>query len=230
SEYHAKVLRNGGRIDGVFTFKTALNKAQLKELKESYEEEHAGARNAGRPLFLGGDAKYEKLGLSPDELSYLESKGVTLDDICLMTGVPRAILAQTSGETFANADAAIAIFLRETIKPLLTDVTTLLDYRLLPDDLDLTFVDPTPEDVDRKTKQIKTAHEVNAVTINEKREMLGLEPFADPAADEILIPFSVIPLGQEKPQADPQAEKPDKGDEKEQKAAQKSFEHPLRDP
>ncbi|MEQ9135748.1 MAG: phage portal protein [Thalassobaculum sp.] len=227
ADYQSKVLRNGGQIPGVFNFKTTLNKEQITALKEGYKEEYAGAKNAGMPLFLGGDAKYERTSLSPDELSYLESKGATLDDICLMTGVPRSVLARTSDETFANADASIAIFLRETIKPLLENLTTLLDWRLIPDDLDLTFVDPTPEDVDRKIKLLTAANAVNALTTNEKREMLGQDPYPDKAADEILIPFSVMPLGAEK--AAPAAEKPE-DEEKGQKGIRKGLEHPLRDP
>jgi HK97 family phage portal protein len=222
SEYHSRVLRNGGRVDGVFNFKAALNKEQLQSLKDGYKEEYAGARQAGMPLFLGGDAKYERVALNPDELSYLESKNVTLDEICLMTGVPRAVLARASEETYANADAAISIFLRETIKPLLVNLTSLLDWRLVPDDLDLDFKDPTPEDIDRKVKVVTAAHAVSAATTNEKREMLGLDPLPDKEADEILVPFSLTPLGQkpephEKPGQEPPEEK------------RKAFEHPLRD-
>lgn len=222
SAYHARVLKNGGRVDGVFNFKTALNGTQLKELKDSYQDQYGEAQKAGRPLFLGGDASYQRVSLSPDELSFLETKKLTLDDICLMTGVPRAILSQTSGETFTNADAAIGIFLRETVKPLLRTLVAGLDWGLVPPDLDLDFVDPTPEDIDRKVKVVTAAHAVNAATINEKREMLGLDPYPDKAADDIFIPFSVIPLGQE-----PEPKEPAKEDEEEKR---KGFAHPLSDP
>lgn len=232
SEYHANVLKNGGRIEGVFAFKSQLTATQMDELKESYNEKYAEAKRSGRPLFLGGDAKYEKVGLNPEELSYLESKKVTLGDICLMTGVPRSILSQTSDETFANADASIAIFLRETIKPLLVNLTDILDWRLIPEDLDLTFVDPTPEDVDQKIKIINAAHATNSVTINEKREMLGLDPYEAEEADDIYIPFSVVPLEKERntPSETP-TQDPPVGEGSEKTAKTKAdFDHPLRDP
>lgn len=223
SDYHARVLANGGRIDGVFHFED-ITAQQLKELKESYQDQYGDAKKAGLPLFLGGKAKYEKLGLSPEELAFLETKKVTLNDICLLTGVPRSILSQTSDETYANAETAHTIFLRETIKPLLESLTTTLNWRLIPDDLDLSFIDPTPENIDRKIKVLKGAHEANAITTNEKREMLGLDAYEGDGADDILIPFSVLPLGKE--EKEPVEEEPEgKGSAKTAKIS-----HPLSDP
>jgi HK97 family phage portal protein len=223
SEYQTKILKNGGRVEGVFKFKNILNKQQLKELKDSYEVEYAGAQKAGRPLFLGGESDYANTGLTPTELSYLKSKEVSLNDICILTGVPVEILGTTQGATYANADASIAIFLRETIKPLLQDLVNFLDWRLLPDNLWLDFVDPTPENQDKQLKMIETANTVYAATINEKREMLGLDKSDVPEADDILIPFSLSPLGAEKPApADPNLPP-----QKEQKG--NSFNNPLRD-
>lgn len=237
-EYQAKVLKNGGRVEGVLNFKAALNKTQMKDLKDSYEEEYAGAQKAGRPLFLGGDASYVNVGLNPQELSYLESKKVTLDDICILTGVPKEILGVTSGATYANADASIAIFLREIVKPLLVDLTTFLDWRLVPEDKDLTFIDPTPEDIDKKIKIAKAAHETNCATINEKREMLGMDDIEMEGADAILVPFSLTPLEQAvaepepAPEMDPNADPEDdeEQDPPEEKRLKKNYKHPLKDP
>jgi HK97 family phage portal protein len=194
SEYHAKVIKNGGQVDGVFKFKGALSKVQYQEMKEQYKSEHSTAKNAGMPLFLGGDADYIRMGLNPAELSFLESKRATLDDISILTGVPKEILGVTNGATYANADASIAVFLREIIKPRLVELTEVLDWRFIPEEYDLTFVDPTPEDVDRKLKIVETANTTNSATINEKRGMLGLEPLTIKEADEIYIPFNLTPL------------------------------------
>jgi hypothetical protein len=168
-------------------------------MKEQWEKNNAGADNAGKPLFLGGEADIKRLGLNPNELSFLTSKGVTLEDICILTGVPKEILGTTSGSTYANADASIAIFLRERIRPLLQELTTLLDWRLIPADLDLSFVDPTPEDMDRKLKTAETLNTINALTTNEKREMFGFDEVK--GGDDILVPFSLSPLTQPKAEA-----------------------------
>lgn len=192
AEYQNKILKNGGQVDSVFTFKGNLNAQQIKDMKEQWKDNSAGAENAGKPLFLGGEADVKRLALNPNELSFLTSKGITLEDICILTGVPKEILGTTSGSTYANADASIAIFLRERIKPMLQELVTLLDWRLIPEDMDLTFIDPTPENHDIKIKTAETLNTINAITTNEKREMFGFDPVE--GGDDVLIPFSLTPL------------------------------------
>lgn len=216
SEYQVKVLKNGGKVEGVFNFEKALNKENLTTLKESYREEYATAKQSGTPLFLGGGAKYQNISLSPAELAYIESRGASIKDICALTGVPLALLANASGETFSNADASIGIFLRETIKPQMTDLNDILDWRLVSDKYDLTFVDPTPEDVDRKIKIAKAGFETDSLTINERREALGYGAFEEDQADDIFVSFNKTPLGTE-PVAPTKSLK------------KKSFIHPLSD-
>lgn len=215
-EYHSKVLENGGRVEGIFNFKSdRLNKTQLDEMKDAYQEQYGNAKKSGLPLFLGGDAQYTRLGLDPAELAYLETKQVNLDDIVYLTGVPKAVLGITSGETFANADAAIRIFLRETIKPLLIQLTTKLNEDLVDEGLELGFVDPTPEDKEEKRKELETADKINAMTINEKREAIGLDPIE--GGDVILTPMNLMPFNRQPEQIAPPEEK-----------SIKKFEHPLR--
>lgn len=230
SRYHANVIRNGGNVGNVMKFKAPnLTRKQVEDLKQQYELQFAEAKNAGKPMFLGGDADIIKLGLSPDELSYMESKRLILDDIVIMTGVPKSILGVTSGETFANADASIAIFLRETIKPLLADLTTTLDWRFVPEEYDLEFTDPTPENVELKLKTIESGIKNSYMTINEARDMQGLEPIAD--GDQVLIPFSVVPLSSvnEKPEDKPDNNGAPANNDDDEKEKGRKRAHPLRD-
>jgi HK97 family phage portal protein len=197
-EYHSKILENGGRVEGVFTFETPnLTKTQLTELKDSYQAQYGDASKSGLPLFLAGGAKFNPVGLNPAELAYLETKNVTLNDIIILTGVPRAILGATSGETFSNADASIKIFLKETIKPLMDSLVTNLNENFVGEELELSYIDPTPEDKEEKRKDIETADKVHALTTNEKREALGMTPIK--GGDTILVPMNLMPMGENAP-------------------------------
>lgn len=191
--YQNAVLRNGGTVDGILSFKNTLTKDQLAEIKEGYKREHGDSKSAGTPMVLGGDAQYTKLSLNPQELDYIASRGLMVDDIVTITGVPKAIMGLTSGETFSNADVAYRIFLRETIRPLVRDLVNVLDWRLIPEEYDLDFIDPTPEDVEQKIKIVEVGDRVRALTVNEKREMLGFEEIK--GGDEITTPQ---PVQQEK--------------------------------
>lgn len=194
SEYQANVLKNGGKLETVFKLKEAATEEQLNQLKAQYEERYADAKKAGRPLFLGGDIENLVMGLSPSELAYLDTKVSTLNDIVVLTGVPKALLGLTSDETFSNADASIRIFLRDTIKPQLDNIVNILNWRLIPDEFNLNYIDPTPEDMEQNRKNLETAHKVYALTTNEKREMLGLDPIT--GGDDILMPFNLTTMDQ----------------------------------
>ena len=192
-EYQHRIAVNGGKLDGVFRFKDPnLNRSQLKELKETFKESLADAKETDNILFVGGGAEYQNTGLSPAELGYLETRKMLADDMARLTGVPNAVMGVTSGETFANSDASIRIFLRETIKPIVEDLVNVLNWHLIPNELDLRFIDPTPEDVENKLNVLKTAEQTNTLTINERREILGYE--AIEGGDDIMVPFAKTPL------------------------------------
>jgi HK97 family phage portal protein len=202
SEYHAKIIANGGKPEGMFKVNDpTLNPEKLRELKAAYEEQYAGAKKSGKPLFMGGDIEYVSTGLTPDELGHLEGKRLTLNDICILTGVPREILGSVGEATFANAQAAQDIFLRETIKPIMENLVNILNWKLVPDNLELSFIDPTPENVKEKMEAIKLAHDINCITINEKRQLLaqiieGFEFEEVDNGDEVMIPFNQVPVQQ----------------------------------
>lgn len=195
SQYHANVIRNGGKVETIFKIKNAQNSQQVKDLKAQYLEEYSEAKQSGKPLFAGGDIEAVSTALTPQELSFLETKEATLKDISIATGVPIEVLGVTSSATFANADASIKIFLRETIKPLLDNLVDALNWKLIPDEFELTYIDPTPEDKEEKRKDLETANNIYAMTINEKREALGLDKV--PNGNDILIPFNLTRLGGE---------------------------------
>ncbi|RKZ11061.1 phage portal protein [Candidatus Fermentibacteria bacterium] len=196
STYHSRILENGGKMEGVFKFKTPnLTEDQLTQMKDRYQKEYGAAKKAGVPMFLGGDADYVNLGLSPTELSYLEAKKMTFQDLAILTGVPKSILATTDDVKFDNADASKAIFLSETILPLLKTLTISLDNKLFPDDRTLTFVDPTPENVEQILKQVESGIKNYYMTPNEARAVRGLDPVD--GGDDILVPFNLMPLGEE---------------------------------
>ena len=198
NEYQAKSIKSGGNVDTVVKVKDAASPQQVREMREAYRKLKDEAWDNGtpnEPLFAGGDMDVLRMSLSPQELDYIESKRMTLDDIAILTGTPKDIMGVTTGSTYANADAAIRIFLRETIKPILLELGDVLNWRLIPDEFDLVVVDPTPEDKEEKRKDLETADKVHALTTNEKREWLGYDEIEN--GDDILIPFNLAPLGQE---------------------------------
>lgn len=228
-EYQANILNNGGKIDGVFNFKnqTGLTKTQREELKKDYKENYAESSKSGTPLFLGGDTDYKRISLNPEELSYLESKKMTLNDICILTEVPKMLLASADDIQYNNADTSLRIFLRETIKPLHEQIADALNEKreLIPEEFELEILDPTPEDIELKLKIIESGMTKNWMTPNEARELVNFDPVEN--GDDILVSFSVNPLSNiyESVIQEPTSETPP---EPTQESKKKSINHPLK--
>ena len=197
--YQANILKNGGKVDGVFNFKATgnLTKIQRDELKKDYKEMYSEATKSGTPLFLGGDADYKRLSITPEELGYIESKKMTLNDVCILTEVPKMLLASAEDIQYNNADTSVRIFLREVIKPLDQQITDVLNEKreLVPEDIELELIDPTPDDVEKKSKIVESGFG-KYMTINECREVMDLEPIKE-GGDDVLVPFSLSPINAE---------------------------------
>lgn len=212
-DYQARVLENGGKVETVIKFKAPINKTQLQEAKQSYRDNYSEAKRAGLPLFLGSDADYMRMSLTPEELGYIQSKGLNLNDICLMTGVPKVLLANVDDIKYSNSEESRAVYLRDTINPLMKALTERLDWSIVPMDRTLCYIDPTPENREEKRKDLETANNIYAMTINEKRKKIGLDPVDN--GDDILVPFNLTTLGTQT------------YDNSE--AKKKTIDHPLRD-
>jgi len=198
SQYQTNIIKNGGKVESILKFKTGnLTKDQLAKLRDDYSEQYATAKNAGKPLFLGGDAEYINLGLTPNELSYLETRKMSLNDISILTGVPKSIMGNFDDIKYSNAQESLRIFYSETINPLLDNLVGNLTKKLYPKgDFQVGYIDQSPEDKENKRKDIETGNAVNALTTNEKREMLGLDPIK--GGDVILVPFNLTEMEESK--------------------------------
>lgn len=195
-EYQRKIARSGGRINGVFSFDTdkGLSRQQLKDAKESYIKQIKDANESEEgqiPFFLGGKASYVDLNRSPQEIQYLESQKAVLEEISAITGVPKTILSAFDDIKYSNAEEARKTFLSETIKPLVRKREATLNQFLAPEGVTIEAEEIIPEDTEKLLKTLETANSISAMTINEKRVELGLEPIDN--GDEILVPMNLIP-------------------------------------
>ncbi len=198
SEYQSNVIKNGGKPELVFGIEGINSQEELERIEENYQEKKAKKISKGLPMMVSGKWNLISSGLSPAEIGYLDTKVSTLNDIVILTSVPKTLLSLTEGETFANADASMLTFYRDTIKPLIEGLVNVLDWGLIPDDFTLDFIDETPEDVDKKIKVFEAANKSNAITTNEAREMLSkltgkdLDPLKN--GDNVLVPFNLVSL------------------------------------
>lgn len=190
--YQNRVLKNGGRVEGIITHKVEnLTQDQIDAMKREFEDKYSGAENSGKPLVLYGGIEYKNIGLTPTELSYIDSKKFMRGDILSVFGVPLPIIDQSDvGALGSNGyDAALRIFLSETVKPLHDNLVQKLNEFLVPKELELRSVDPSPDDVEKKLKIVESGIKNYYMTQNEARELMGFGEMSN--GNSILLPFNL---------------------------------------
>lgn len=174
-----------------------LPEEQFLRLKQEITEKYTGTSNAGKPLLLEGGLRWQQLGLSPQDMDYINSKNTTARDICMAFGVPPQLLGIPGDNTYSNmAEARMALW-EQTVLPLAYKLRDELNAWLAPMFGPDYVIDIDEDDImalaPRRAEQWDKIEKANFLTINEKREALGYEPVEN--GDQVLQPANLIPVG-----------------------------------
>lgn len=181
TKYQRNFFHNNARPDALLVTEEQLDTEQRTQMTESWEEKHRSRGDQVQSSRLGileGGMKYQQVSISQREMDYIESMKFTRDDILVAFGVPKGVIT-TDDVNYANAQAAIRMFLSETIAPEMDQLVEVLNEFLLApdfeDDIFLDYIDPTPSDRDA----IRADHEAGFgkwLTTNEIRSEYNLAP------------------------------------------------------
>lgn len=87
-DYAAGFFRNGGSPSGVISVPGPGDRRRAREVKEGWEDQHAGTRNAHRPAVLFGNATWTPMTVSPENAQFLQTRQFLREEICGWFGVP----------------------------------------------------------------------------------------------------------------------------------------------
>lgn len=171
---------NGARPDWAITTEVPMPAEQTDRFRAQIEAAFKGVGKTGRFLIIPTGTSIEPLRFNPKDLADQEVQKRMQSVICNAFGIPEVILSM-SDATFANADAALATWARNTIMPRASSYCATLTERLLP----MYGIEPgemwfAPENILPEDEQGKTTvlvAQVNSaiITTNEARADLGLE-------------------------------------------------------
>lgn len=195
-EQTGRVHENGMRPSVAITAPSGIGPKGLRRMEAFYNERWAGRLNAGKPIFIPGDMKVTPFQISPEDMTTLETRQFTVDDICRFFGVPPHLVGSNSATTWGSGIEQLTIgFLKYSLEPELQRIEHELNYKLL---------DGTPYYVmfdrdaltamDAKTAADVAAAEINSgqLTPNEARRK-KYRPAKD-GGDELLVNSTMIPL------------------------------------
>lgn len=174
----------------------SLTTEQRDQLKSEIEARFTGRINAGRPLVLEGGMKWQQIGMTFEQMQWIEGKRDAARDIATAQGVPPMLLGIPGDNTYSNYKEANTALWKQTIIPGVWRQAKALSHWLCPAFGVNLRLEPDFDDIDalaeERTQQWDRVNNSRILTVNEKREALGYEPVD--GGDVILVSAAEIPL------------------------------------
>jgi HK97 family phage portal protein len=194
--YEESMLKNRARTGGVLERAPDSNysDAQVGRVKAEFEERYAGAAQAGKTIMLPAGFKYIRDAMTPEEISHIESRKITREELCAGFDVPIGALVSTDVNR-ANAETADYRHAKNGTRPRCVRLEQKINERIMPIyDLKLfvAFDDCVPEDKEFALRKRQMDIQTNVALINEARSEDGKE--ALPYGDSVWIPMELVPV------------------------------------
>jgi len=216
----------GAMIPGLLSFDVPMDTEDIAQARERWMEVYGGMENWSDIAILDQGGKYEKIGLSFDEMDMSSLDARNESRIVAPFGVPMTLIEsrpELVASTYNNKETDRVMFWQDTMIPELNLFGGEYLYYLQGDGGEFVAFDFSEVPALKMSKQerlnaMATAFEKNAATKNEYRALLGLDPVDD--GDEFKQPLQLEPtnLFDNEPEPGPPADDMDGMPEAEEEA------------
>lgn len=195
-----------------------LNKTLTEEDANSLQQRwmtkfRRGGTNYKQVAVLDQNADYEQIGSNMTQVESAVTRGQIESRICMVFGVPPALIGAYVGMDLATNDATLksllADFWDNTMSPDLKARRAFLTWKLLPEfepienikagkiqvAYDMTYVMALQEDENSRHERARENFKASGISVNEFRESIGLDPID--GEDYFLQPQSVTAVAEQ---------------------------------
>ena len=189
-------IKNGAVPSGILSTEQAPPDEEIKRLRKYWDKGFTGSKNAGKTPILIAGTKYQQVGLSSDQLQYLEDKKFNLTEIFMMFGVPPIFTGFDPEKIkYDNALEQRKIFMEGVIQPLLDLFDEAMTEELVKAFLPEAALKHKDVTGIKSPDVIHKSVERGIITLNEAREELGFERNeTKPELNMHYIPMNWIPV------------------------------------
>lgn len=195
--WNSQFFRNSASPSAALQTDKVLAKEVRQRLEKKLKENYEGVNNAHKTMVLENGLKWQSMSLTQKDMDFIEQQRFSRDKILAIFRVPRTALGITDDVNRANAEATDYVFAKRTIKPKMIRFVEQLNEFFLPlfgnsDNLYFDFEDPVPQNTDQLIKKAESGVGSGYMTINEAREIMGLDPIE--GGDELREPSTFLPV------------------------------------
>jgi HK97 family phage portal protein len=195
-EYGARLFGSGALMSGILTTDQALpDEAAAETLKRRWKEKIAGVARSHEVAILDRGAKFEPVGINPEDAQMLATRQFSIQEVARLFGVPPFLLADSSGSTSWGSGLQTfgEMFVRFTLGPWLARVEQRFSAHLLARGTEARFVTDAllRGSATERATYYQTMTAIGALTVDEIRDKENLSP---------------LPDGEEEPEPEPEPE------------------------
>ena len=171
---------------------------QKKEIMKKFYNRYAGISNAGVPIVLQGNWKYEKMMVSARDMQYAELLKLSAIDIYSIYAMPPELVGYPEHKTYNNVKEAKKAMITDAVEPpMMKILNEILDWIHAGEDLnvkmDRSQVPEMQEDRDAVYKRSLEAFTKGILTRNEARKEIGYGVTTD-KGEEFYMPQNILPI------------------------------------
>ncbi|SFV33201.1 phage portal protein, HK97 family [Devosia crocina] len=179
------MFANGLRPSVVLSFKEFLTKEQYEQVEARLQQKFLGAMNAGRPFIAEGGQEVKTLSLTPEDAQMLESRAFSVNQVCMMFGVPPHMIGHTEKATSwgTGLEQQTLGFQKFTLRRRLGRIEKAMQKQLLtPQDrvegitIEFSLEGLLRGDSKARAEFYARMTQMGAMTINEVRQLENLPP------------------------------------------------------
>lgn len=179
--YVNNFLENNAIPAGVIVAKEAVNDTDWQLFKQEWTSKYSGIDNSGKTGFVRGtDLDFVKTGLSLGEVDFENIKNSSREDIMVMFGISKPMMAIFQDINRASATVSRQLFAETVTEPALMKLKRRLSKKVAlwyGDQFRVNATNPIPDDEDVKLQAFDKGVG-RWFTINEARAAYGLDPIS----------------------------------------------------
>lgn len=124
SVWNITLMKNKGRVSDLFVTEQQLDKTQGDDLTARIWQKIRGAagKMIGKPLVLSNGLKYQRMGLTPQEVDFINSRKFNREEIAGVFGVPVQLLGSEEASTYSNFTSAMRVLWENKIFDVLNTI------------------------------------------------------------------------------------------------------------
>lgn len=191
-EYGARFFGGDATVQGVIELPTALS--DTTSLESSWRRAHGGLKNKHQIAVLEQGAKYNKVGIPPNDAQFIETRKYQATEIARIYRIPPHMIADLERATFTNIEHQSLEFVKYTLTPWLVKWEQELTRKLFTGPEQRRFyVKINVEgllrgDTESRYKSYETARNTGWLNVNEIRDKEDMNGIGEEGDEYLLTP------------------------------------------